>query len=51
LLIFGVLSNGLNLLPDISIYIKQALQGVILVGALLLNVLALRLERVRTRAD
>jgi ribose transport system permease protein len=51
LLIFGVLNNGLNLLPDISIYIKQALQGVILVGALLLNVLALRLERVRTRAD
>jgi len=49
LLIFGVLSNGLNLLPDISIYVKQALQGVILVGALLLNVLALRLERVRTR--
>ena len=51
LLIFGILSNGLNLLPDISIHFKQALQGIILVGALLLNVFALRLERVRTRAE
>jgi ribose transport system permease protein len=51
ILIFGVLSNGLNLLPNISIYIKEALQGIILVGALLLNVLALRLERVRTRTE
>ena len=51
LLIFGILSNGLNLLPDISIYFKQALQGIILVGALLLNVLALRLERVQVRAE
>jgi ribose transport system permease protein len=51
LLIFGVVSNGLNLLPDISIYFKQALQGIILVGALLLNVLALRLERVQNRTE
>jgi ribose transport system permease protein len=51
LLIFGILSNGLNLLPDISIHFKQALQGIILVGALLLNVFALRLERIRTRAE
>jgi ribose transport system permease protein len=51
LLIFGVLSNGLNLLPNVSIYIKDALEGIILVGALLLNVAALRLERVRTRAE
>lgn len=51
LLIFGVLRNGLNLLPDISIYFKQALEGIILVGALLLNVLALRLERVRAQAE
>ena len=27
LLIFAVLSNGLNLLPDISIYFKEALTG------------------------
>jgi len=51
ILIFGVLSNGLNLMPNISIYIKEALQGIILVGALLLNVLALRLERVRSRTE
>lgn len=51
LLIFGVVSNGLNLLPDINIYFKQALQGIILVGALFLNVLALRLERVQTRTE
>lgn len=51
LLIFGVLSNGLNLMPDISIHFKQALQGIILVGALLLNVFALRLERVQTRTE
>jgi ribose transport system permease protein len=49
--IFGILSNGLNLLPDISIYFKEALQGIILVAALLLNVLALRLERVQTRTE
>ena len=51
LLLFGVLRNGLNLLPDIPVTFKQALEGIVLVGALLLNVLALRLERVRTRAE
>jgi len=51
LLIFGVLSNGLNLLPNISIYFKDALEGIILVAALLLNVLALRLEKVQTRTE
>lgn len=51
LLIFGVLSNGLNLLPNIPITFKQALQGLVLLAALLLNVFALRLERVRTRTD
>ncbi len=51
LLIFGILSNGLNLLPNISIHFKEALQGIILVGALLLNVVALRLERVQTRTE
>ncbi len=50
-LMFGVLRSGLNQLPDISIYIKQAVEGFFLVGALLLNVVALRLERVRTRAE
>ncbi len=50
LLIFGILSNGLNLIEGLSIHFKDALEGIILVGALLLNVLALRLERVRTRA-
>jgi ribose transport system permease protein len=51
LLIFAVLSNGLNLLPDLSIYFKQALQGIILLAALLLNVLALRMERVQRRTE
>lgn len=51
LLIFGVLSNGLNLLPNIPITFKQALQGIVLLAALLLNVFALRLERVRTKTD
>lgn len=51
LLIFGVLSNGLNLLPNIPITFKQALQGIVLLAALLLNVFALRLERVRTKSD
>ena len=50
-LIFGVLRNGLNQVEGISIYIKQAVEGFFLVGALLLNVLALRLERVRTRTE
>jgi len=51
LLIFGVLNNGLNLLPNIPITFKQALQGIVLLAALLLNVFALRIERVRTRAE
>ncbi len=51
LLIFGILSNGLNLIEGLSIHFKDALEGIILVGALLLNVLALRLERVQTRVE
>jgi ribose transport system permease protein len=51
LLIFGVLSNGLNLLPNIPITFKQALQGIVLLAALLLNVFALRLERVQTKRE
>lgn len=50
-MIFGILSNGLNLLPNLSIYFKEALQGIILVAALLLNVVALRLEKVQTRTE
>jgi ribose transport system permease protein len=51
LLIFGVLSNGLNLLPNIPITFKQALQGIVLLAALLLNVFALRIERVQNRTE
>jgi ribose transport system permease protein len=51
LLIFGVVNNGLNLLPNIPITFKLALQGIVLLAALLLNVFALRIERVRTRAE
>lgn len=51
LLIFGVLSNGLNLIPGLDFNFKLALQGIILVAALLLNVMALRLERVQTQAE
>jgi ribose transport system permease protein len=51
ILIFGVLSNGLNLLPNIPITFKQALQGIVLLAALLLNVFALRIERVQTRNE
>ena len=51
LLIFGILSNGLNLIEGLSIHFKDALEGIILVGALLLNVLALRLERVQVSAE
>lgn len=51
LLIFAFLSNGLNLMPNLSIYFKEALQGIILVAALLLNVFALRLEKVQTRTE
>ena len=50
-LILGCLRNGLNQVEGISIYIKQAVEGFFLVGALLLNVVALRLERIRTRAE
>ena len=41
LLIFGVLSNGLNLLPNIPITFKQALQGIVLLAALLNELLPL----------
>jgi ribose transport system permease protein len=51
LLIFAFLSNGLNLLPNVDIYFKTALQGLILVAALVLNVIALRLERVQVRTE
>lgn len=51
LLIFGVLSNGLNLIPGLDFNFKLALQGIVLVGALLLNVVALRLERVQMQAE
>ncbi len=50
-LIFAVLSNGLNLLPNVSIYFKEALTGIILLCALLLNVLALRLETYQRKMD
>jgi len=50
-LIFAVLSNGLNLLPNVSIYFKEALTGIILLCALLLNVLALRLETYQRRTE
>lgn len=51
LLIFGVLSNGLNLIPGLDFNFKLALQGIVLVAALLLNVIALRLERVQTHVE
>ena len=51
LLIFAFLSNGLNLLPNVSFYFKEALQGIILVAALVLNVIALRMERVQVRTE
>jgi len=51
LLIFAFLSNGLNLLPNVDIYFKMALQGLVLVAALVLNVIALRLERVQVRTE
>lgn len=51
LLIFAFLSNGLNLLPNVDIYFKTALQGLVLVAALVLNVIALRLERVQVRTE
>ncbi len=51
LLIFAFLSNGLNLLPNVDIYFKTALQGLVLVAALVLNVIALRLERVQVKTE
>jgi ribose transport system permease protein len=51
LLIFAFLSNGLNLLPGVSIYFKEALQGIILVAALVLNVIALKLEKVQIQTE
>ena len=51
LLIFAFLTNGLNLMPNVSIYFKEALQGMILVAALVLNVLALKLEKVQIRTE
>jgi hypothetical protein len=35
----------------VSIYFKQALQGIILVAALVLNVIALRLEKVQIQTE
>jgi ribose transport system permease protein len=49
LLIFGVLSNGLDLLPNIDVYLKTGIQGAILLAALVINVLALKLGNTRTR--
>jgi ribose transport system permease protein len=49
LLILGVLSNGLDLLPNLNIYLKTGIQGAILLGALVINVLALRLGSARRR--
>ena len=51
LLIFAFLSNGLNLLPNVNIYFKEALQGIILVAALVLNVVALKLEKVQIQSE
>jgi ribose transport system permease protein len=51
LLIFAFLQNGLNLLPWVDIYFKEALQGLILVAALVLNVIALRLEKVQIQTE
>jgi ribose transport system permease protein len=44
LLIFGVLSNGLNLL-QLDIFVRLWLRGVVLLAALLLNVYALHLQK------
>jgi ribose transport system permease protein len=43
LLIFGILSNGLNQL-QLDIYVRMAIRGVILLIALIINVYALRLR-------
>ena len=44
LLIFGILSNGLNQL-QLDIYVRLAIRGVILLIALIINVYALRLRQ------
>jgi ribose transport system permease protein len=44
LLIFGVLSNGLNLL-QLDIFVRLWLRGVVRLAALLLNVYALHLQK------
>ena len=44
LLIFGVLSNGLNLL-QLDIFVRLWLRGVVLLAALLINVYALHLRK------
>lgn len=46
LLIFGVLSNGLNQL-QLDIYVRLSVHGVILLIALIINIYALRLHRPR----
>jgi len=44
LLIFGILNNGLNLL-QLDIFIKEWIQGLILLIALIINIYALRLSK------
>jgi ribose/xylose/arabinose/galactoside ABC-type transport system permease subunit len=44
LLIYGVLNNGLDQL-DVNIFLKPYISGLFLIGALLLNMLALRASR------
>lgn len=48
LLIFGVLNNGLNQL-QLDIFVRLWLRGVILLGALVINVYAQRLRRTSSR--
>ena len=43
LLIFGILSNGLNQM-QLDIYVRLVISGVILLIALIINVYALRLR-------
>jgi len=44
LLIFGVLSNGLNLL-QLDIFVRLWMRGIVLLAALLINVYALHLRK------
>ena len=46
LLIFGILSNGLNQM-QLDIYVRLVIRGVILLAALLINVYALKLRNAR----